>query len=194
MRPMLPAGAHECQIGTFDADFPRIRYAVPSLIYTADSCSIRANSAVCAVGKHPYPHPYVKRLVRAQLARGDVVGASTNSGKTASSVGDQRRLGAMSDRASGPPVVERMTSFHDRSRRPIFDRSGGGHPRPWGGPTVLVHDRDDHRFRVHHGGQTAQASSQALPRPSRPWWTPPPHRGARRAWSAPARCRTLGRC
>jgi len=33
------------------------------------------NPDVCAVGKHPYPRPYAERLVRAQLAGGDVVGA-----------------------------------------------------------------------------------------------------------------------
>jgi len=57
-----------CQVGTFDADFPRIRYAVPAHILRPDSCSNRANIGPCAVSKHPYPHPYAVGSCRSSRA------------------------------------------------------------------------------------------------------------------------------
>jgi len=50
--------AQSTQIGSHDTEIPRIRYAVPSLIYTANSCSNRADLGFVDELEHPYQHPY----------------------------------------------------------------------------------------------------------------------------------------
>ncbi len=98
MRPMLPAGAQECQIGTFDADFPRIRYAVPSLIYIADSCSIRGQFGRLRCRQAPLSAPLrrtagpcaARRRRRRRGERAPIVGRPSRRSGPAPARGDER--------------------------------------------------------------------------------------------------------
>src|SRR5680860_993269 len=59
--------AQSTQIGSHDTGIPRIRYAVPPLRPSPDSCSNRADFGLMGGLEHPYQHPYALAPVAAMV-------------------------------------------------------------------------------------------------------------------------------